>query len=66
MRFGMLALYAGPDQIMAVTSGLAGVIGVLLIFWNKTVAALFRILRFFRRSPQTSGVAKAQRSANQS
>jgi hypothetical protein len=43
MRF-LLALYAGPDQVMTVTSGIASVIGVLLVFWNKVVAAFFRII----------------------
>ncbi len=50
MTVELLALYGGPDQIMTVTSGLAGVLGVLLIFWNKTVALFFRIVDFFRGS----------------
>jgi hypothetical protein len=44
MHFDLLALYAGPDQVMTVTSGIASVIGVLLVFWNKLVAAFFRII----------------------
>ena len=40
----LLALYAGPDQVMTVTSGIASVIGVLLVFWNKVVAVFFRII----------------------
>jgi hypothetical protein len=47
MRFEMLALYGGPDQVMTVTSGLASVIGLLLIFWNKVVGFFFRIVRKF-------------------
>jgi hypothetical protein len=43
MRF-LLAVYAGPDQVMTVTSGIASVIGVLLVFWNKLVAAFFLII----------------------
>ena len=39
----LLALYAGPDQVMTVTSGIASIIGVLLVFWNKVTAAFFRI-----------------------
>ena len=49
MHFELLALYAGPDQVMTVTSGIASVIGVLLVFWNKVVAAFFKIFR--RSSP---------------
>ena len=44
----LLALYGGPDQVMTVTSGIASVIGVLLIFWHKVVAAFFKL---FGRSP---------------
>jgi hypothetical protein len=52
MRVDMLALYAGPDQIMTVTSGLAGILGVLLIFWNKVVGLFFKLVRVVRRSPE--------------
>jgi hypothetical protein len=52
MRVDMLALYAGPDQIMTVTSGLAGVLGVLLIFWNKVVGLFFKVVRVIRRTPE--------------
>lgn len=44
MHFDLLALYAGPDQVMTVTSGIASILGVLLVFWNKLVAAFFRII----------------------
>jgi hypothetical protein len=68
MHLELFALYAGPDQIMAVTSGLAGVLGVLLMFWNKVVAGFFRILRFLRRPGQSAPTnsAETQRSANES
>jgi len=49
MHFALLAFYAGPDQVMTVTSGLASLLGLLLIFWNKVVAAFFRIVRLFQR-----------------
>ena len=52
MRVDIFALYAGPDQIMTVTSGLAGILGVLLIFWNKLVGLFFKVVRVFRRSPE--------------
>ena len=48
MRVDLLALYGGPDQVMTVTSGLASLLGLLLIFWNKVVAMFFRIVRIFR------------------
>ena len=48
MRVELLALYGGPDQVMTVTSSLASLLGLLLIFWNKVVATFFRIVRIFR------------------
>lgn len=50
MRFELLALYAGPDQVMTVTSGLASVLGLFLIFWNKVVGIFFKGVRKFSRS----------------
>jgi hypothetical protein len=50
MRFDLLALYGGPDQVMTVTSGLASVLGLLLLFWNKVVGLFFKMVRMFRRS----------------
>jgi hypothetical protein len=60
MQFDLLALYAGPDQVMTVTSGIASLIGVLLVFWNKLVTAFFKIIGKSPRSadpapPATSG-----------
>lgn len=51
MRIDPFAFYAGPDQIMTVTSGLASVFGVLLIFWHKVVAAFNKIVSRFRGTP---------------
>jgi hypothetical protein len=48
MHLSALALYAGPDQVMTVTSGIAGVIGVLLMFWNKVVGAFVKIVHKVR------------------
>ena len=45
MRFDLLALYGGPDQVMTVTSGLASVLGLLLLFWNKVVGIFFKIVQ---------------------
>ena len=51
---GALFLYGGPDQIMTVTSGLASLLGILLIFWNKVVGIFFRVVRVFRRTPDAT------------
>jgi hypothetical protein len=60
MRFDLLAFYGGPDQVMTVTSGLASVLGLLLLFWNKVVGLFFKMVRMFRRSdaPATSEASK--------
>jgi undecaprenyl pyrophosphate phosphatase UppP len=57
MGFDLLALYAGPDQVMTVTSGLASIIGVVLIFWNKLVAAFLKFVHLFGRSAQRANPA---------
>ena len=51
MRVDLLALYAGPDQVMTVTSGLASILGLLLIFWNKVVGMFFKIIRKISGKP---------------
>lgn len=51
MRIDLFAFYAGPDQVMTITSGLASIVGVLLIFWHKVVAALGKIVNKFRGTP---------------
>lgn len=61
MRFALLAFYGGPDQVMTVTSGLASLLGLLLIFWNKLVATFFKVVKIFRRADAplaTSEVSK--------
>jgi hypothetical protein len=56
MRVDLLALYAGPDQVMTVTSGLASILGLLLIFWNKVVGVFFKIVRKFTGAPAPASV----------
>ena len=43
---GLTLLYVGPDQILPLTSVLAGVVGVLLMFWNRVVGVFRRIREF--------------------
>jgi len=64
MRLELLALYGGPDQVMTVTSGLASLLGLLLIFWNKVVATFFKVVRVFRRSPVSSPANTAKDSSS--
>jgi hypothetical protein len=57
----LFSLYAGPDQVMGVTSGLAGLLGLLLVFWNKVAGTFFKILGKFRPTPEavTSDASKS-------
>lgn len=48
-----MAFYAGPDQVMTVTSGIASVLGFLLIFWNKLIAVFSKLVQRFRHRAQT-------------
>ena len=50
MSTDLLGFYAGPDQMMGVTSGIAGAIGVLLVFWNKFVGVFVRVANRIRGS----------------
>jgi hypothetical protein len=52
MRLVFLAFYGGPDQVMTVTSGVASLLGLLLMFWNKVTAAFFKIMRKINGSPE--------------
>ena len=47
MKFALLAMYGGPDQIMGVASGVATVVGVLLMMWNKVLVTVGKIMNFF-------------------
>jgi hypothetical protein len=60
MHIDVLALYAGPDQVMTVTSGLASLVGMLLIFWHKVVAAFSKLLNKLRRSPASTVTTAAK------
>jgi hypothetical protein len=44
MHFDLLAFYGGPDQVMTITSGIASLVGFLLIFWHKLVNAFFKLI----------------------
>ena len=60
MSLNLLAFYGGPDQVMTVTSGIASIIGVLLLFWHKLVAAFFKLIG---RAPKTADTATTPPSA---
>ncbi|HZQ70212.1 MAG TPA: hypothetical protein VFA68_16920 [Terriglobales bacterium] len=65
MRVDLFALYAGPDQIMTVTSGLASILGIVLIFWNKVVGLFFKVVRVFRRSPEPAAIEASETASSE-
>ena len=63
MKVELLALYAGPDQVMTVTSGLASILGLLLIFWNKVVGIFFKVVRKITGSSEPAPIAAPKDSS---
>jgi hypothetical protein len=61
MRLELLVFYGGPDQVMGVTSGLASIFGLLLLFWNKVAGGFFKVVKFLKRSPEPAD-ADAQKN----
>ncbi len=47
-----LVFYGGPDQVMTVTSGIASIIGFLLIFWNKLVHGFLKLFGLTRKASE--------------
>jgi hypothetical protein len=54
----LLALYGGPDQIMGVTSALATIAGLALVFWNKMLAFFAKIINKFHPHPSLKDAPK--------
>ncbi len=48
MKIDLFAVYAGPDQIMGLASGIATVVGFLLMFWNKVLVTCGKVVNHFR------------------
>jgi hypothetical protein len=49
-----LVLYIGPDQILPLTSVLGGIVGVLLILWQRLVNAGRKMLAFCTKKSQAA------------
>jgi hypothetical protein len=49
-------MYLGPDTALPLASAVAAVVGVAVMFWNRTVAAVKRIFGVFgRKDGRTQG-----------
>ena len=65
MKLALLAMYGGPDQIMGVASGVATVVGVLLMLWNKILMGFGKIASWFRpakHAEQSAGTTESQQA----
>jgi len=62
--YSCLFAYAGPDQVMTVTSGIASIVGVLLIFWHKVMAFCGRVVNRFRGTPVAAPIETKDTSPN--
>jgi hypothetical protein len=49
-----VVLYIGPDQILPLTSVLGGIVGVLLIVWQRLVRAGRKMLAFCSKKSQAA------------
>ena len=47
-----VALYVGPDLILPLTSALAAVMGVVLMFWQRVVGAFRSTLTLLQKKKQ--------------
>ncbi len=50
MHWHLLA-YGGPDQVMGVASGVATLMGLLMMFWNKILVITGKMLNRFKPHP---------------
>ena len=50
-----ILLYAGPDQILPLMSVLGGILGVLLVFWQRFVTLVRRVGQFFMSKVRPAG-----------
>jgi hypothetical protein len=65
MKLALLALYGGPDQIMGVASGVATIVGILLMLWNKILVTIGKAVNWIspsRRKPDAVPPAGSQQA----
>ncbi len=46
-------LYVGPDQILPLASVFSAIVGVALMFWQRLMGVVRKVLGIFRRRPET-------------
>ena len=59
----MTLLYATPDQVMGLASGLATIFGFLLMFWNKVVVTVGKIFNRITGRPDAPAEKPADPAA---
>jgi hypothetical protein len=51
--------YGGPDQIIPLQTGLAALVAVLVMFWNRLLVFFHRLFARFKSKPQEIAPADA-------
>jgi hypothetical protein len=46
--YGIIILYLGPETMMPVASALAGIIGAVLMFWQRLVRWMRKLVRYLK------------------
>ena len=60
----MALLYGGPDQIMGVASGIATIVGMAMVFWNKVCVTFGKIMNKFKPEPPVQEPARPSHPTN--
>jgi hypothetical protein len=54
-----LFFYGGPDQIIPLQTGLAALVAVLVMFWNRLLVFFHRLFTRFKPKPKEIASAEA-------
>ena len=46
--YGVIILYLGPETMMPVASALAGIIGAVIMFWQRLVRWAHKFVRYLK------------------
>jgi hypothetical protein len=46
--YGVIVLYLGPETMMPVASALAGIIGAVIMFWQRLAQWVRKLIRYFK------------------
>lgn len=62
---GIVVLYLGPETMMPLASALAGIVGAVLIFWQRLVAWSRKLIRSLGEAFSSKKSVKAKKTVGQ-